>query len=342
MGYSVGGLSFYLEGKKSSVKYSIEVMFELSWNPDIQGDIPFFVYDLKSHETDQLETILPKWLIPDIHSQVPSKDVYLYYGDGHGFPDDVASVAVDDFSIFCCYYCALARELNYILLRKEPQEVPLSVSSVIVPVLSELFAQQSKQLFHAASIYCPQQRVGMMIVADSGGGKTTTALSVLRKGAKMICDDLTVVSDQANGRFELSGLPELMNLTDETIDHFPELKKHRQAQIRNPYSDKYPISAQAVYGKDSMIKICGLDIIYFVSVTGKTPSVSPLGPSEAFGKLLKAKTFAKKQFPSKEKTAQLFSLLSSVQIYRLQTGDNPDVTGQWIIDNCKGHLSKNQ
>ena len=337
MEYALGDICFDIKGPDSTVKSSVGIMFELAQKNVSDPEFTFTVHDIEINNLSKLESVLPQWTLEKIFFQAPSNDVVLYYKDPSEGDTEVISVAVDDFSIFCCYCDPIGKNLVYVYYRKQDGEVPLSVSSVIVPTLSELFFQRANMLFHAASVYLPKLDTGIMVVADSGGGKTTTTLSLLRNGAKMICDDLTFVAPGKNNIQELTGLPEKMNLTEQTICFFPELEVVKKYTPANCHSKKYPVLISDVYGENCMCQSCRLDLIYFVSRGGKTPSVTPMDPAQAFGKLLKASTFALEQTPTREKAAKLFSILGSAKIFKLNSGPDPDQLGPWIISNCRNH-----
>ncbi|WP_321492929.1 hypothetical protein [uncultured Desulfobacter sp.] len=335
MGYVLGGVTFNIKGADNNVKESVCIMFELAQRSALDGDLSFWVHEIQSSNPSELESVLPPWAVDKALSQPPSSDVYLYYGDS----SDVISVAVDDSCVFCCYHHPMDKILRYVLYKKKYGRIRLSVSSVIVPTLSELFFCKSRVLFHAASLYIPESDIGIMIAADSGGGKTTTTLSLLRNAARMCSDDLTLVELGQDDTWNMSGLPERMNLTENTIQFFPELDAVKNDTAPNFYSKKYPVLISDVYGNGCMIQNCRLDLIYFISIQGDTPSVAPIRPSEGFGRLLKASTFAIKQKLSEDRASKLFSILHSVKIFKLNSGADPDQLGKWLIENSKKHLS---
>ncbi len=339
MGYALGDITFDIKGSETLVKKAVCIMFELVKCPLSDPELSFLVHEIEGNNRAALEKILPQWSVEKALSQPPSNDVVMYFGNSSDLCTEVLSVAVDDLSVFCCYYRPTDKVIHYVLYKKNPGAVLLSVSSVIVPTLSELFFQHAKMLFHAASVYIPEADTGVMIAADSGGGKTTTTLSLLRNGAKMICDDLTLVGPGQNKTLTMSGFPEKMNLTEDTICFFPELAALRNEIAPNFHSKKYPVLISDVYGNNCMAKSCRLDLIYFISRKDDTPSATPMNLSEAFGKLLKACTFAIEQNPTKERASKLFSILGSAKIFKLNSGTDPDLLGRWIMDNCQKHLA---
>ncbi len=238
-------------------------------------------------------------------------------------------------------YCAtLNREQTHARLFCElnkvepPQSTIQSIMALMLyPVLREVFLQNHCLLLHAAAIKCPNG-TGIQLVAESGGGKTTTSLAMVRRGARLISDDLLVAGPGAAVR----GLPKPLNLRAPTLGFFKELGW--LAARSNPRTGKSSLIPQLIYGPACLASVCTVDIIYFLKLSQGRPAITRMPASMALKKLVEAHAFCIRQPTSGESLSGLCDLLASAAFYQLETGDNPEYLGQWLLDNCLGHARK--
>ncbi len=329
--YSLPGLNVSIQGPKSAVRSALEVMFRMSWKPSLEGAVPLKAFVVTGN---QIRDVLPEWLSEEVSACSPSEDVLMFYG----LAGDKAAVAANEHALYCAWLSAAADELRYVFCKKTSRLTPLSVSSVLVPVLREALLARGGALLHGAALLCPND-TGIVISADSGGGKTTTALAVLRKGARILSDDLIVSQAEPDG-VSLFGIPEPMNLTDQTIAFFKEIAPFSDRPRRDPISRKLMVSPYEVYGPDCMIDRCRAKVIYFVNVTKKGPFIKPMPTADALGKLIRSHTFARRQQMTRDSVSHLCGLLSNVGTYSLGTGPDPEVLGEWLIARCAEHAIK--
>lgn len=333
--YSLPGLNLSIQGPQSLVRSALEIMFRLSWKPSLQEGIPLKAYTLIGSE---VRGVLPEWLLEEISTLSPSDEVPMFYGRA----GDKAAVAVSEHAFYCAWLSAAVDELRYILCKKTSQGAPLSVQTVLVPVLREALLARGGALLHGAALLCPND-TGILIAADSGGGKTTTALALLRKGARILSDDRVVSRLEPDG-VSVFGIPEPMNLTDQTITFFKEITPfcdgaRRYSISRHSIFRKFVVSPHEVYGPDCMIDRCRLKVMYFVNVTKKGPFVKPMAATDALGKLIRAHTFAHRQRMTQDSVSQLCGLLSKVRAYSLGTGPDPEALGEWLMTQCAEHAT---
>ena len=210
-----------------------------------------------------------------------------------------------------------------------------SIHSVLPPVLRELFLRRERLLVHSAVLRCPCG-TGILVAAPGGGGKTTTALSVLRKGAKLLGDDLNILDVEADG-VRAYGFAEMLNVSEETMGFFPELRNAPSHVPEDSGSHKTVIAPQEVYGVDCLVDTCSVDVVYFVAVRGADPEAVRLKPGEAFGRLMHAQTFANGQVPNDFSFERLSDIIEHVNVYELVTGNAPAKLGEWLLANCRRH-----
>lgn len=327
--YSLPGLNISLRGPESRIRSAIEVMFGLLPKPSSQKTIPLTAYPILG--TSEARDVLPGWLFEEMSELGPSDEVVMFYGR----TGEIAAVAVGEDAIYCTWLSATADELGYVACKKTRKRTPLSVSSVLMPVLREVLMAYGGALLHAAALLCPND-TGILIAADSGGGKTTTSLSLLRKGARILADDRVVSRIESEG-VSIYGIPEVMNLTDQTISFFEELAGFSDRPRQKSISRKLMVYPHEVYGSDCIVERCRLKVIYFVEVTREGPFINPMATTDALGKLIRAHTFARRQRMTHDSVLQLCGLLSQVRAYSLGTGPDPEALGEWLMTKCNEH-----
>lgn len=232
-----------------------------------------------------------------------------------------------------CYYTPKDSRMEFVATRKKTGETAMCITSVLVPLLREVLLGDRQALFHAAALASPGGQ-GMLFFADSGGGKTTTSLALMRLGARLLADDLVMVEEK-DSALMLHSFPEPLNLTEQTIAFFDELK-HLQASPDSP-APKTAVSPQGIYGETCFQPSAPLCVAYIVTKSAGPPRVERVAPNESLGYMLRAHTFARCQTISKVALNIIYNLIESVPIYRLYTGADPAALGQWLLDKAPDH-----
>ena len=88
--------------------------------------------------------------------------------------------------------------------------------------LSELLRREGLYTIHATAL--ERNGHGVLIPGSSGRGKTTCCISLLRGGYRYLSDDHPLIRENESG-IELLCFPEKIDVTDRTIEFFPELKE---------------------------------------------------------------------------------------------------------------------
>jgi hypothetical protein len=210
--------------------------------------------------------------------------------------------------------------------------IPVCITSVLVPLLREILLDNQQILFHSAAIACPDG-TGILLFADSGGGKTTTSLSLMRLGARLLGDDLVMMGD-GNSALQLHSFPEPLNLTDQTMAFFSELADLKSTAGSGSKTVVFP---QDVYGPLCFQEKVPLHVAYIVHKSTGTPHVESLPPHESLGYLVRAHTFARCQSISRAALDKMYQMLDSVNFYRLYTGNDPAALGKWLLNSAHDH-----
>ena len=329
--HSIAGIDILIRGPRSPVTDAVLEMFRLTHPVRLPEKVRLFIHDLQGSE--DLDRTLPLWVCGKLNQLPPSEEVLMVYGSR----GELAAIINNGAARYCAWMAGTADEIRYVSCKMTAKRTPLSVSSVLVPVLRELVARRGKLLVHAASLRYPDG-TGILLLADSGGGKTTTALSILRQGAWFLSDDLTVLQE-TDEQVYMTGFPELLNLTDQTVNFFPELRDFLSGSDRQIATGKRMISAQKVYGSVRMLESCHLHAVYFVNIVPQGPLAKPVNTSNAIGKFIRAHTFARSQSMPASSVESLFSILSHIPVFDLHSGPDPVSLGKWLIENNGTHRS---
>jgi hypothetical protein len=88
--------------------------------------------------------------------------------------------------------------------------------------LTELLKRHGLYTIHATAL--EKDGCGFLMPGQSGQGKTTCCISLLRSGYRFLADDHPFVRE-TDGQLELLSFPEKIDVTDTTIAFFPELQQ---------------------------------------------------------------------------------------------------------------------
>lgn len=204
---------------------------------------------------------------------------------------------------------------------------------VLQPLLMEALRSHDLVMVHAAAL-ADDARVALFPAA-SGCGKTTLTLAMLRAGFRFLSDDSPFLRLR-DGRIEVCGFPERVNVMERTSRFFPELRSYWLAGERDPHREKVPLDVTAVYGACMGETGTPGAIIFPEIVEDETSSVAPLSKTEALFRLLPlagcspSPTFAQTQFDL------LSRLVRDVPCLTLRTGRDfdalPGVVRQILSD----------
>jgi hypothetical protein len=108
---------------------------------------------------------------------------------------------------------------------------------------TELFRHRGLYTIHAAAL--EKDGRGILISGNSGRGKTTSSLSLLRSGYRYLSDDQPLIQD-AGTHVDVLPFPTKINATQATIEFFPELADVPD-HVPHPGSRKRSFHAEDLY-----------------------------------------------------------------------------------------------
>ena len=209
------------------------------------------------------------------------------------------------------------------------KSTPLIFQSVLIPVIGELLMKQGKLLMHAGCVGTPEGD-GILLLADSGGGKTTTSFSMAREGFSLMSDDLVVASPTAKGII-FEPIREKMNVSKKTIEFFPELSFLRKL-LKQSREAKVPVDPKEIFGSNNIIDSAHASAIIIVKIGKNGPKLVPVAGSAMLNPLLKSNTFAHSESIPEKRVECVWRLLDQTISYELVTGFDPDYLGRWMAN----------
>jgi hypothetical protein len=328
--YALPGLSFTINGRPSHLQQAVTRLFHLYRCEGVGADLCLKVEQVPPPD---LRRHLPEWLWNCVRRTPPGLQPAFLKGPDH----TKATVAVSDDVLCCAWLDEQAQILHLVCTQFEdrPQTAPLQ--PVLMPLLRELLLAQGRLLIHGASVVTPGNR-GLIFVAVSGGGKTTSALSVVRQGGRLLADDLTVLQPKSS-QVRVCGIVKPLNVRKKTLDWFDELKPFADDVKGNERSIHYSTQATEIYGEGCMAQEARADEIYFLELSEGKPRKITLTTAESMRRLLLAHAFCAAQPLTPASITPLCEVLSHTPAYLLKTGSNPSQLGCWLVDTCEriGH-----
>jgi hypothetical protein len=182
--------------------------------------------------------------------------------------------------------------------------------------LIELLRRRGLYTIHATALEYNGRAV--LIPGNSGRGKTTSFISLLRSGYRYLSDDHPLLHD-AGARVEVLPFPIKINVTDATVQFFPELREASE-QMLHPGVPKRFFYAEDLY-PTAVGERCQPAIVLFPHVVDAPKSHLELLPkSRALEALLPQALLVYDQEVARREFKVLAKLVQQVDCYRLHFG----------------------
>jgi len=198
---------------------------------------------------------------------------------------------------------------------------PLDLHPALLPSiffffpLAQLLARRGLHLLHAAAL--ERNGCGVLIPGLSGSGKSTSCVALMRGGYRCLSDDKPFLREIQNG-LELLAFPEMIDVTDQTIAFFPELRE-RTTAIEAGYRKKR-FRAEMLY-PGSTADAVKPSVILFPQISDESTSrVEPLSKVRALQALLPHSLLCFDREVSMRHFGLLSRLVETTACYRLHFG----------------------
>lgn len=326
--YELPDITVSVDATPSRLRIALEEMFLLCQTTSRRADLR-----IKGRGSYQSEfgDIVPDWLLQKTAGLDIGREPTMISGPSN----EVATVGISDELLFFAWTDKKAKEIQLACGMKAEGRTIGIIQPVLVPILREALLAKGLLLLHGAAFVCPNG-MGLLLIAVSGGGKTTTALSLLRNGAKMVADDLVMIR-ASDHEVAVFGIPKLLNIRRETFAFFEELESLPESSFARMGPLRKLVSPYTIYGEECMARESRVSVLYFLNLTEHGPSLRPLSASEASQRLILAHAFCCNQRLSAFSVDELLSVLSRVSTYELKTGSDPKRLGEWLLSNIGQH-----
>jgi hypothetical protein len=318
--YNLAGLKICLSNTHKVLEAAIDKAFSLSRTVSTDAHV---YLEGNIQEDDSFVEAMPSLIRKPYERLASGEDPVILFG-----PDDELSLlAKGKYSSSYAYSLPPFNHAQLVCQRLTGKATPLLFQSVLIPLVSELLLKQGKLLMHAGCVATPEGD-GILLLADGGGGKTTTVYTMVRQGFHFLSDDLVVASCVDDG-FVFEPVYEKINLSKKTIKFFPELSFLHKALAKSR-EKKISVDPEAIIKKDQLAHLARASAILIIKLDQSGPRLLDRDASAFLNPLLKSNTFASRDEISKRSLGNIWRLLEQTVSYQLNTGFDPANLGKWL------------
>jgi len=194
---------------------------------------------------------------------------------------------------------------------------------MILIALAPLLRRRGYYAIHAFAAAVDER--ALVIVGDTGAGKTTTGISLLARGAKLIANDSPLLHPHNDDAPRLHAYPGLLSAYPDSIARFPQLSPLLHDGKRMNSSDKISFAADAIWPEAWAWQAQPAALVFPAITPGLTRSL--LQPMTAFAALQRLVTQSIEDWDAATIPAQLRTLRQLVEAtpaYRLLLA--PDIS----------------
>jgi hypothetical protein len=208
---------------------------------------------------------------------------------------------------------------SFSIVESDPVNLFMASHLLLTILLVEMLKRRGRYSLHAAGF--SQEGKAILIPGTSGAGKSTLAITLLRGGFGYLSDDMVFLQRHLGG-LQVLGFPEDVDVSDQTINFFPEL----DFLSRSPKVGGWPkkqVRADEVYGVE-LVCAARPGAIVFPRISGNGRSVlTPIGADEALLELV-SNVLLTEAGSCQSHLNILTELARNTPCYRLETGRDFD------------------
>jgi hypothetical protein len=208
---------------------------------------------------------------------------------------------------------------SFSIVESEGMNLFMATHLMLTILLVEMLKRRGCYSLHAAGF--SKDGKAILIPGTSGAGKSTLAITLLRGGFGYLSDDMVFLQRRAGG-LQVLGFPEDVDVTDQTINFFPELHFLGHSPKAVGWSKK-PVRADEVYGVELVCEARPGAIVFpQISATGRSV-LRPIGADEALLELV-SNVLLTEGRSCQNHLHILTELARQTPCYRLETGRDFD------------------
>jgi hypothetical protein len=217
------------------------------------------------------------------------------------------------------------------IVESDPVDIFIASHLFLTISLVELLKRHGLYSMHAAG-FSKNENV-ILIPGKSGAGKSTLAITLLRGGFGYLSDDM-VFLQRRSGELRVLGFPEDVDVSDGTINFFPELDflRHTPKAAGSP---KKHVRPDEIYGVELIGEARPRAIVFPRICASETSSLRSIDADEAFLELVPNVLLTEGRSCQNHLNI-LTELARQTPCYRLETGRDfdrlPSLLDELLID----------
>ena len=251
--------------------------------------------------------------------------------DAPGGPVDYfadADVVFVDYEKRVRLLCAPSRGMIQLGMAGSGQEDRvLAAHPLLTMALLETMKRFGRFPLHAACLSLGGR--GVLVAGSSGAGKSTLSVILLRAGFDFLADDTVFLQPSPDG-YLVSGFPDEVDVTVNTVSMFSELRHLADTPIP-PGRDKYGFRVEDVFGNQPVLT-CRPAVLLSPRVEpGAAPRLERLTPAEALFELT-PNVLLTDQVASQSHLDVLAGLVGSVPCFSFRMGSDVDAAAGCVAE----------
>jgi hypothetical protein len=205
------------------------------------------------------------------------------------------------------------------IVESDPVNLFMASHLLFTILLVEMLKRRGCYSIHAAGF--SHDGKAILIPGTSGAGKSTLAITLLRGGFGYLSDDMVFLQRHSGG-LQVLGFPEDVDVSDQTINFFPELDFLSRSSKVGGWPKKQ-VRADVVYGAEPVREARPGAIVFpRISVDGRS-ALRPIGADEALLELV-PNVLLTEAGSCQRHLNILTELAKQAPCYRLETGRDFD------------------
>ncbi len=209
----------------------------------------------------------------------------------------------------------------------DPEDRVLAAHPLLTIALLETMKRFGRFPLHAACLSL--NGGGVLVAGSSGAGKSTLSVILLRAGFDFLADDTVFLQPSPDGCL-VSGFPDEVDATANTVSMVPELRHLAEAPMP-PGRDKYGFRVEDVFGIQPVLA-CRPAVLLSPRVEpGAPPRLDRLTPAEALFELT-PNVLLTDQVASQAHLDVLADLVSSIPCFSFRMGSDLDAAARCVTE----------
>jgi hypothetical protein len=206
---------------------------------------------------------------------------------------------------------------------------PYPLNDLVMAPLMEMLKERGFCGLHAAAI--TRQGRGYLFPGDSGSGKTTIALGLLRRGCGYLADDKVLLRREDAGAIAALAFTHRFNIDADLTRFYPEVSG-LESPSPLPPTAKRPFDVSKLYPNAFRPRCRPSALIHLQRAPGGVSRISPLSPTASLVRLTRQTILASRRDRAAMQLRLLGDLVTSVDNYLVENGRDPAGSPERLLE----------